>query len=199
MNIDYEKIQQLVLAATEKDLLDYVVQISNILATVAIGFITWKIFINTPKQNKIIKIQEKEIELLYRAFEHFHNFSDTVSLYISNKNRKYYKLSKQENLEASFSEKDSISTEAVYTSFKEYTLASHILRSIGDKNTENLIDIYKTKAVEIRTDIYDFENNYNENELKNFIDNLSKKRNELDKLKDQCFDSISQFKDTMKL
>lgn len=204
MNISYEQLEKLIQLATSKDYLDVLAQLANIATTLGIVIITWIIFIYTPKQNRLVKIQEKEIEMLYRAFDSFHNFVDAFGLYISNKHRKYKKIKENKGeLEESFSDKEKKSSDAVYLSFRDYTLASHILRSIGDKRTEYLVDIYKKTAVEARAFIYRFEfeedlNSLDDIKLTKFIDEINLYREVLDKLKDKCFDSISNYKELMK-
>lgn len=200
MDFNLEQAKDLISHATNKDYFDYTIQLANIATPIILMFVTWGIFIKTPKQNKIIVINEKEIEMLYKAFENFHIFSDAISLYISNKKRKHQNELDGKNLEVSFTQKETESSNAVYESFRNYTLAISILRSIGDKNTESFINKYHEKAKSLRTSIYDFELNkgYDKNELKTFVNDIVGFRKELETLKEKCFDSISSFKDEMK-
>lgn len=199
MNLTYEQVLTLVTKATEKGTYDYLLLIFNFVLSLALILVSIHVFIKTPKQNKIIKIQEKEIELLYKAFDHFFIFSDAVSLFISNKERKFQKVFNQENIEKSFLIKETESSERVYAAFKDMNMASHILRSIGDKTTEQKIDIYKTKAVNLRGIIFSFEKkDCPSGEIDSILRELRKGRAELDKLKDECFDSIAYHKETLK-
>lgn len=199
MDLSYEQILEIVAKATDKNWYDYTFLFLNFILSIGLIYVSIHIFIKTPKQNKLIKIQEKEIELLYKAFDHFFIFSDAISLFISNKVRKLQKLHKKESIEESFTQKELLSSEKVYATFNDMNMASQILRSIGDKTTEQKMDIFKTKAVELRTKIYAFEKrNSPLNEIDSLLKELRKRRAELDKLKNGCFDSIANHKEKMK-
>ena len=105
MDFNLEQAKDLINHATNKDCFDYIIQLANITTPIILIFITWGIFIKTPKQNKIIVINEKEIEMLYKAFENFHIFSDAINLYISNKKRKHQNKLDGKKLEDSFAQK----------------------------------------------------------------------------------------------
>lgn len=200
MDLSYEQILEIVAKATDKNWYDYTFLFSNFILSIGLIYVSIHIFIKTPKQNKLIKIQEKEIELLYKAFDHFFVFSDAVSLFISNKERKFQKQHNNENIEESFLQKEIQSSEKVYATFNDMNMASQILRSIGDKTTEQKVNIFETKAVDLRTKIYAFEKrDYSLSEIDNFLIELRKGRSELDKLKDGCFDSIANYKESLKL
>ncbi|UNP87542.1 hypothetical protein MNZ22_11935 [Aeromonas encheleia] len=202
MNLTYEQIELLVNTAAKKDIIDIIIAFGNIIPALLVGLFSYYAFIQTPRQLAKSKIKEKEVEMLYKAFDNFFIFSDAIGLFISNKERKYKKLLTGHNLEPSFSEKEKASSDAVYASFSNYHLASHILRAIGNRDTEAQVDIYKTKAIEIRELILDFENNNEKakdsSEYEAIHSEISKRRNELDKIKDHCFDLISKFKDDLK-
>ncbi|WP_429212490.1 hypothetical protein [Aeromonas veronii] len=202
MDISYEQLEYIINLATDKDWVDISIAICNIAAPLFVGLFSYYAFIQSPRQLARSKIKEKEVEMLYKAFDHFFIFSDTIGLFVSNKERKYKKLLTQQVIEDSFLEKEKSSSEAVYSAFQSGHLASHILRAIGDKNTEAQIDIYMTKVVEFRSYLFELENSLLNKETK--VDykiihcEISKRRAELDTIKDCCFDMISNFKENLK-
>lgn len=199
-NLTFDEIKSLIELITNKGLLDYISLSFNLLTSVAIVFITWYMFVKTPKQNKVIKIQEKEIELLYSAFDNFFIFSDAISLYISNKERKLKKLALNEIIQEPFIIKENISSDNVYSSFSKFFLAKHTLQAIGDIKTINLFDNYRSKSVFLRENIYKFEkiNNPTIEQYKEIISTIESERKEIEKIKVMSFKSISQFKDSLK-
>ncbi len=71
MDFNLEQAKDLINHATNKDCFDYIIQLANITTPIILIFITWGIFIKTPKQNKIIVINKKELEMLYKALKTF--------------------------------------------------------------------------------------------------------------------------------
>lgn len=106
MNLSYEQLELLINKATEKDTLDIFIAICNIIIPFFIGLFSYYTFIQSPRQLAKSKIKEKEVEMLYKAFDNFFIFSDSIGLFVSNKERKYKKLLTQQVLEASFIEKE---------------------------------------------------------------------------------------------
>lgn len=201
MIFPFDEIKKLIYIFQEKDIFDYMGLLINAATPISIFWLGYYTFNKTPQQLAKSKIKEKEVEMLYKAFDSFFNFSDAIGLFISNKERKFKKNIHGYPLEASFEKKETDSSEAVYLSFRDYNLASHILRAIGDKETEDKIDIFKTKAVELRKLIIDFELSAKAsdvNEIDIICRDISIKRSELDKIKDECFDQISKHKEKLK-
>ncbi|WP_159565431.1 hypothetical protein [Budvicia diplopodorum] len=203
MNITYEQISELIKLSSSKDWIDYISAIAGIFTSLFFVFFGYYTFIQAPKQLVKSKVNEKEVEMLYKAFEHLFIFSDAVGLYISNKERKYKKLSSNSvvELESSFAEKDRESSEGVYASFRDYNMAASIFRSIGATKIKDDIDMLKTKVVEFRNFIYDIENvaaKQSKEEYEELSENILKKRNEIDKIKNNCFDGIRDYKNKLK-
>ena len=200
MEITFDQIKELTEIVTSKDWVDYVTSIGSLISSVAIIFLTCYIFLKTPNQTARSKVYEKEVDLLYKAFDYFCLFSDAVGLYASNKHRKYKKLSDPHNkpLEESFSDKEKQSSEKVYPAFKEQNMASSLLHSIGALEPKKCVDSYKEKTVELRKLIIDFETsnkNPNTEKCKEISDKIGIIRNELDTIKNSFFNKISDFKD----
>jgi len=180
-----------------------VTSIGSLISSLAIIILTCYIFFKTPNQTARSKVYEKEVDLLYKAFDCFCLFSDAVGLYASNKHRKYKTLSDPDNkpLEESFSDKEKQSSERVYPAFKEQNMASRLLYSIGALEPKKCVDSYKEKTVELRKLIIDFETS-NENlhteKCKEISDKIGAIRNELDTIKNCFFNKIRDFKDEVK-
>lgn len=198
MELNYNQIQDLIILATSKNWYDYLSLIFNVLISLCAIILTYAVFLKTPKQNRRLKIQEKEIELLYLAFDNFQIFTDTINLYLSNKHRRYSKLQNKKQLEDTFLEKDKASTEKVYNSFVNFNLAVDILRSIGDIETARQVQDYKELAVESRSYIFSYELKENNDTLENLVEKIKEYKNCLTLKKNSCLDSISNFKETMK-
>lgn len=202
MDLSYEQLESIIKLATDKDWLDISIATFNIATPLFVGLFSYYAFIQSPRQLARSKIKEKEVEMLYKAFDHFFIFADAIGLFVSNKERKYKKLLEKQALEESFCEKEKVSSEAVYATFQSCHLASHILRAIGDKDTEAQVDIYRTKCIEFRAFIFDLErcdvSGKSCAEYEVIHRNISKRRIELDAIKDHCFDKISCFKEKLK-
>lgn len=203
MEISFEQVKQLAEIVTQKDWLDYLSSIGSLVSSLAVILLTCYIFFKTPNQTARGKIYEKEVDLLYRAFDSFCIFSDAVGLYASNKHRKYKTLSKPTNkpLEESFKDKEKESSENVYSTFKDQNMASSLLHSIGALEPKKCVDSYKAKTVELRKMIFDFEQsnaNPSYEVCKEISDKIEKIRNELDTIKSCFFDKITDFKDEIK-
>ncbi|MEB8630444.1 hypothetical protein P2G72_11645 [Cronobacter sakazakii] len=203
MEITFDQIKELTEIVTSKDWVDYVTSIGSLISSVAIILLTCYIFIKTPNQTARSKVYEKEVDLLYKAFDYFCLFSDAVGLYASNKHRKYKTLSSPDNkpLEESFNDKEKQSSEKVYPAFKEQNMASSLLHSIGALEPKKCVDRYKEKTVELRKLIIDFETsngNHNTEKYKEISDEIGKIRNELDTIKNSFFNKIRDFKDEIK-
>lgn len=203
MDITFEQIKELTEIVTNKDWVDYVTSIGSLISSVVIILLTCYIFFKTPNQTARSKVYEKEVDLLYKAFDCFCLFSDAVGLYASNKSRKYKTLSNPRNkpLEDSFSQKEKESSENVYPAFKEQNMASSLLHSIGALEPKKCVDSYKKKTVELRALVINFENN-SENpapeNCKKIAEDIEKIRGELDIIKTCFFDKIRNFKDEIK-
>ncbi|CFQ39600.1 hypothetical protein [Yersinia bercovieri] len=203
MEITFEQIKELTEIVTSKDWVDYVTSIGSLISSVAIILLTCYIFFKSPNQTARSKVYEKEVDLLYKAFDCFCLFSDAVGLYVSNKNRKYNTLSDSNNkpLEESFSKKEHESSENVYSAFKEQNMASSLLQSIGALEPKKCVDSYKDKTVELRRLIINFETNSENPDLQNYKEIASKIeviRGELDSIKNCFFDKIRDFKEEIK-
>lgn len=203
MEITFDQIKELTEIVTNKDWVDYVTSIGSLISSVAIIFLTCYIFLKTPNQTARSKVYEKEVDLLYKAFDYFCLFSDAVGLYASNKHRKYKTLSDPDNkpLEESFSDKEKQSSEKVYPAFKEQNMASSLLHSIGALEPKKYVDSYKEKTVELRKIIIEFERsnkNPNTEKCKEISDKIGIIRNELDTIKNCFFNKIRDFKDEIK-
>lgn len=203
MEITFDQIKELTEILTSKDWVDYVTSIGSLISSVAIIFLTCYIFFKTPNQTARSKVYEKEVDLLYKAFDCFCLFSDAVGLYASNKHRKYKTLSSPDNkpLEESFSDKEKQSSEKVYPAFKEQNMASSLLHSIGALEPKKCVDRYKEKTVELRKIIIDFEasnESPNTEKCKEISNEIGKIRNELDTIKNDFFNKIRDFKDEVK-
>lgn len=203
MEINFEQIKELTEIVTSKDWVDYVTSIGSLISSVVIILLTCYIFFKTPNQTARSKIYEKEVELLYKAFDCFCLFSDAVGLYASNKHRKYKTLSDpgSKPLEGSFSDKEKESSEKVYPAFKEQNMASSLLLSIGAFEPKKCVDSYKEKTVELRKLIIDFETsdeNQNTEKCKEISGQIEKIRKELDTIKNCFFNKIRDFKDEIK-
>lgn len=203
MEITFDQIKELTEIVTSKDWVDYVTSIGSLISSVAIIFLTCYIFFKTPNQTARSKVYEKEVDLLYKAFDYFCLFSDAVGLYASNKHRKYKTLSDPDNkpLEESFSDKEKQSSEKVYPAFKEQNMASSLLHSIGALEPKKYVDSYKEKTVELRKLIIEFERsntNPNTEKCKEISDKIGIIRNELDTIKNCFFNKIRDFKDEIK-
>ncbi|MFJ5433996.1 hypothetical protein ACIPSR_10540 [Pectobacterium sp. CHL-2024] len=203
MEITFEQIKELTEIVTNKDWVDYVTSIGSLISSVAIIFLTCYIFFKTPNQTARSKVYEKEVNLLYKAFDCFFLFSDAVGLYASNKHRKYKALSSPDNntLEESFRDKEKESSENVYPVFKEQNMASSILHSIGALEPKKCVDSYKEKTVELRKLIINFETNHenpDSEKCKEISDKIEKIRDELDAIKNCFFNKIRDFKDEIK-
>lgn len=203
MEITFDQIKELTEIVTSKDWVDYVTSIGSLISSLAIIILTCYIFFKTPNQTARSKVYEKEVELLYKAFDCFCLFSDAVGLYASNKHRKYKTLSAPDNkpLEESFSDKEKQSSEKVYPAFKEQNMASSLLHSIGALEPKKCVDSYKEKTVELRKLIIDFETsneNLNTEKCKEISDKIGIIRNELDMIKNCFFNKIRDFKDEIK-
>lgn len=203
MEITFDQIKELTEIVTSKDWVDYMTSIGSLISSVAIIFLTGYIFFKTPNQTARSKVYEKEVDLLYKAFDYFCLFSDAVGLYASNKHRKYKKLSDPDNkpLEESFSDKEKQSSEKVYPAFKEQNMASSLLHSIGALEPKKYVDSYKEKTVELRKLIIEFERsnkNPNTEKCKEISYKIGMIRNELDSIKNCFFNKIRDFKDEIK-
>lgn len=203
MEITFDQIKELTEIVTSKDWVDYVTSIGSLISSLAIIILTCYIFFKTPNQTARSKVYEKEVELLYKAFDCFCLFSDAVGLYASNKHRKYKTLSAPDNkpLEESFSDKEKQSSEKVYPAFKEQNMASSLLHSIGALEPKKCVDSYKEKTVELRKLIIDFETrneNLNTEKCKEISDKIGIIRKELDMIKNCFFNKIRDFKDEIK-
>ncbi|WP_447881760.1 hypothetical protein [Serratia fonticola] len=203
MEITYEQIKEVAEIITKKDFFDYVISIGSLLSSVMVIFLSYYIFFKTPNQIARSKVYEKEVDLLYKAFDSFCIFADAVGLYASNKKRKYDTLSDPNSkpLEASFSIKESESSENVYSAFKEQNMASSLLQSIGALEPKKCVDSYKEKTVELRKIIINFENTSDNPDLTKYKELASKIeliRGELDSIKYCFFDKIRDFKEKIK-
>ncbi|KAF6638571.1 hypothetical protein HFD95_04160 [Pantoea sp. EKM10T] len=203
MEITFDQIKELTEIVNSKDWVDYVTSIGSLISSLAIIILTCYIFFKTPNQTARSKVYEKEVDLLYKAFDCFCLFSDAVGLYASNKHRKYKTLSDPDNkpLEESFSDKEKQSSENVYPAFKEQNMASSLLHSIGALEPKKCVDSYKEKTVELRKLIIDFERSNektNTEKCKGISDKIGVIRNELDTIKDCFFNKIRDFKDEIK-
>ncbi len=203
MEITFEQIKELTEIVTSKDWVDYVSSIGSLISSVAIILLTCYIFFKTPNQTARSKVYEKEVDLLYKAFDCFCLFSDAVGLYASNKNRKYKTLSNPENkpLEEGFIIKEKQSSEDVYPAFKEQNMASSLLHSIGALEPKKCVDSYKGKTVELRKLIIDFETSHENpdtEKCKEISDKIEIIRAELDTIKNCFFNKIREFKDEIK-
>lgn len=203
MEITFDQIKELTEIFTSKDWVDYVTSIGNLISSMAIVLLTFYIFFKTPNQTARSKVYEKEVELLYRAFDYFCLFSDAVGLYASNKHRKYKTLRDLGSppLEESFVNKEKESSENVYPAFKEQNMASSLLHSIGALEPKKCVDSYKEKAVELRKIIINFERihkNPNTEKCREISDEIEKIRSELDKIKNCFLNKIREFKDEIK-
>lgn len=203
MEITFDQIKELTEIFTSKDWVDYVTSIGNLISSMAIALLTFYIFFKTPNQTARSKVYEKEVELLYRAFDYFCLFSDAVGLYASNKHRKYKTLRDLGSppLEESFVNKEKESSENVYPAFKEQNMASSLLHSIGALEPKKCVDSYKEKAVELRKIIINFERihkNPNTEKCREISDEIEKIRSELDKIKNCFLNKIREFKDEIK-
>jgi hypothetical protein len=203
MEITFDQIKELTEIVTSKDWVDYLTSIGSLISSLAIIILTFYIFFKTPNQTARSKVYEKEVDLLYKAFDCFCLFSDAVGLYASNKHRKYKILSNPDNkpLEESFSDKEKQSSEKVYPAFKEQNMASSLLHSIGALEPKKCVDSYKEKTVELRKFIIDFETSnesINTEKCKEISDKIGIMRNELDMIKDCFFNKIRDFKDEIK-
>ena len=203
MEITFEQIKELTEIVTSKDWVDYVSSIGSLISSVAIILLTCYIFFKTPNQTARSKVYEKEVDLLYKAFDCFCLFSDAVGLYASNKHRKYKTLSNPDNkpLEESFINKEKQSSEDVYPAFKEQNMASSLLHSIGALEPKKCVDSYKGKTVELRKLIIDFETSHENpdtEKCKDISDKIEIIRNELDTIKNCFFNKIRDFKDEIK-
>lgn len=203
MEITFDQVKELTEIITSKDWVDYVSTIGSLISSVAIIFLTCYIFFKTPNQTARSKVYEKEVDLLYKAFDFFCLFSDAVGLYASNKHRKYKTLSDSGNkpLEESFSDNEKQSSEKVYPAFKEQNMASSLLHSIGALEPKKCVDSYKEKTVELRELIIDFETsneNPNTEKCKDISDKIGIIRDELDTIKNCFFNKIRDFKDEIK-
>lgn len=203
MEITYEQIKEVTEIITKKDFFDYVISIGSLLSSVVVIFLSYYIFFKTPNQTARSKVYEKEVDLLYKAFDSFCLFADAVGLYASNKKRKYDTLSDPNSkpLEASFSKKEIESSENVYPAFKEQNMASSLLQSIGALEPKKCVDRYKEKTVELRKIIFDFENTSDNPDLKKYKELASKIeliKGELDSIKYCFFDKIRDFKEKIK-
>jgi len=203
MEITFDQIKELTEIFTSKDWVDYVTSIGNLISSMAIALLTFYIFFKTPNQTARSKVYEKEVELLYRAFDYFCLFSDAVGLYASNKHRKYKTLRDLGSppLEEGFVNKEKESSENVYPAFKEQNMASSLLHSIGALEPKKCVDSYKEKAVELRKIIINFERihkNPNTEKCREISDEIEKIRSELDKIKNCFLNKIREFKDEIK-
>ncbi|PQK90340.1 hypothetical protein [Pantoea ananatis] len=203
MEITFDQLKELTEIATSKDWIDYVTSIGSLISSVAIILLTCYIFFKTPNQTARSKVYEKEVDLLYKAFDCFCLFSDAVGLYASNKHRKYKTLSNLDNkpLEESFSDKEKQSSENVYPAFKEQNMASSLLHSIGDLESKKCVDSYKKKTVELREIIINFETSIEKpstEKCKEISDEIGKIRDELETIKNCFLNKIRDFKDEIK-
>ncbi|MNG68652.1 hypothetical protein D3C79_269880 [compost metagenome] len=203
MEITFDQLKELTEIVTSKGWLDYVTSIGSLISPVAIILLTCYIFFKTPNQTARSKVYEKEVDLLYKAFDCFCLFSDAVGLYASNKSRKYKTLSNPDNnpSEEGFSNKEKQSAENVYPAFKEQNMASSLLHSIGALEPKKCVDSYKGKTVELRKLIIDFEKNHENpdtEKCKEISDQIEKIRNELDTIKNCFFNKIREFKEEIK-
>lgn len=203
MDINFEQMKALVEMVTKKDWVDYITSIGSLISSLAIILLTCYIFFKTPNQAARGKIYEKEVDLLYKAFDYFCLFADAVGLYTSNKNRKYKKLSTPDNkpLEESFSQKEKDSSENVYITFKEQNMASSLLHSIGAFECKKWVDSYKEETVKLRKLIIEFETDSHLLDSKKYKDmaaNIEEIRIELDNIKSNFFEEIRKFKEEIK-
>jgi len=203
MEITYEQIKELAEIVTSKDWVDYVTSIGSLINSVVIILLTCYIFFRTPNQTARSKVYEKEVDLLYKAFDSFCLFCDAVGLYASNKNRKYEKLSDPRNkpLEESFTIKEQESSDNVYPAFKEQNMASSLLHSIGALEPKKCVDSYKKKTVELRNFLFDIETSSEKpdsEKCKQIANEINKIRSELDTIKSCFFDKIREFKEEIK-
>lgn len=202
MNLSYEQLKNLVEIITEKSLIDYILPIGNLLVSIALIILSCYVFIKTPKQTAKSKIHEKEVELLYKAFECFCNFSDAVGLYISNKKRKYRRLSDPSSkpLENNFHKNESISSEKVHLAFSEQKMASNILQSIGSNEAKDLIDNYKNEVVKLRNLVMDFEGSTGPYQLQTYkvlLESIEKIDIEVNRLSKLVLDKINISKNSI--
>ena len=202
MNLSYEQLKTLAEIITEKSLIDYILPAGNLLISLALVILSCYIFIKTPKQTAKSKIHEKEVDLLYKAFESFCNFSDAVGLYISHKKIKYGRLSDPSSkpLEKNFYKTEAVSSEKAHQSFSEQKMASNILQSIGSNKANYLIDNYKNEFVKLRTLVINFEESTGPHQLhtyKNLLESIEKIDTEVDRLTNLILDEINTSKNTI--
>lgn len=203
MDISFEQLQYLILEITKKDIFYYINLITNFIGSILILAISIYFFIKKPNQMAKIRIYEKEIELLYEAFNHFCKFSDKVGLFTSNKYRKFLYLSKPNelSLDSNFEVNEIKSTEEVYDSFSDENKASGILISIGANNLANTVKEYRKTTVDLRMLIISFEEktkNKDKSDYDNICIVISKKRDDLNKIKESFFIEMKKFKANIK-
>jgi hypothetical protein len=183
MDITFGQLKEIAEVITQKDAIDYTISIGSLISSVAVILLSFYIFFKTPNQTARSKVYEKEVDLLYKAFDCFCLFSDTVGLYASNKYRKFKALGNvdSEPLDQSFPDKEKESSEDVYAAFKQYNMASNILQSIGALEPKKHADNYKIKTVELRELIIEFQENPEEKSISEYnkIANDIKKKQEM--------------------
>ncbi|MDY0924956.1 hypothetical protein SOM41_01170 [Enterobacter sp. CFBP8995] len=207
MDITFDQMKELVEIITQKDKFDYFISVANLIISGCVIALTYYVFFKTPNQTAKSKVYEKEIELLYKSFEYFCSFSDAVGLYVSNKYRKYNNLSDINNLplEDNFAKNDDEASNNVYSLFKEHSIASSILQSIGALEPQKCIESYKDKTVALRKLIFEFEarckadiSSVQIDDYKAIAIKIEESRNELNVIKGCFFDHIKNSKETIK-
>ena len=187
-------LKELLQVATDKTTLEMAILFLPSVFTLFTLLMSYFIYKKHAVQITNEKVIEKDVEKLYEAVDEFFEYSDSIRLYFSMKEKQYKQILDKVSYEDGFKDKVVFASNDVYGKFSKAHRSSFLMRALGEISAAEMLDAYIAQTVNFRKDIFSFDLNNKKDRLVDDVPELlkrfSKEKQILNNSRNQCLQEI---------
>ncbi|MEW8256323.1 MAG: hypothetical protein AB2747_18340 [Candidatus Thiodiazotropha taylori] len=198
-DIDAELVREVVEQLTAKTWYDYLPILLSSAAPLMAVAMSFFYFNKQHLQNAKEKIIEKDINRLYEAADLFFSYADSFSLYLSMTQKKGEYMFRDLDVPQTLDEKAHAAADEFSTKISSVFRSYSILRSLGEKDVADKIELYRKDSIDLKKKIFGTEKWEKGDQFPPYIDKsfISRLESEKEKFRAErniCLDSIADCK-----